>query len=181
MSRGRALAAALLAMQPLAAAGKTQMVEKILKYVGSDDTQCSGQSCCEHSTCWRLPGMGCNGARGETKCVGAALFPPRKGKCTCGAGSCSSDGVCHASELPQPFRKYSSGAAPVRSLGSSGDKRSAASSSAPDWATAGACAAVACVLGLALGGAVLGIRLRRRRASMAELCMLPMTEDPPHI
>lgn len=162
------------------------MVEMILEAIGTDHSPCAGEACCERSSCWKLPGMGCSGARGGVKCVGASVFPvPRKGKCTCNSGACGVDGVCHSPATQKPFRRdYMTPAAADTSLASSATERhSPASSGHPsgrDTAAIWAFGGVAGVLCLALGGVTLGLlRMHRRRGSLAEACMLPLSVDDP--
>merc|ERR1719221_1321275 len=84
------------------------MARKMLGGTPTEQDQCTGPSCCTQSTCWSVPGLGCDPKRGETVCVGARRLPPRKGVCSCASGTCSPSGKCMtAAALSQYGQLYS--------------------------------------------------------------------------
>jgi len=70
--------------------GKTFLSKEMAKE--SVVEPCMGPECCQASSCMLMPGMGCSGWRGPTKCVGATHIS--QGSCACLAGQCSADGKC---------------------------------------------------------------------------------------
>lgn len=97
-----------------------------------------------------MPGLGCDSNRGDTTCVGAKTFPyPKKGVCSCSSGQCDGSGHCTAA-TPSPDA-FGGSLYEVKPRGEVPPE---------DFTLVFACMGLVGA-SLAVGAAVLGLRVRR--------------------
>lgn len=78
--------------------GRQSTLNEHISSATSTDNTCTGIECCPSSSCFRLPGLGCSSARGDTSCVGGGMFS--RGVCSCtGNVACNAQGNCPATLL----------------------------------------------------------------------------------
>mmetsp|Transcript_37604 Transcript_37604/g.75787 ORF Transcript_37604/g.75787 Transcript_37604/m.75787 type:complete len:209 (-) Transcript_37604:219-845(-) len=172
----RAVALTLLLSARVAESGSSMasdMMDMATKMMsgGHSPEKCAGPTCCTQSTCYVGPGVGCDSARGTTKCIGAKLFPPIKGMCSCQTGACGTDGRCPDAPQAAAGSTFQEPASPPSGQAStpSGWSRlyaEGAGAAAPipqeDFTAAFAVLGVAGAA-LSLGAVAFGLRLQRRR------------------
>ncbi|CAE8591729.1 unnamed protein product [Polarella glacialis] len=152
--------------------------------------QSNPQSCCQASSCWTIPGLGCTPDR-NAKCVGTSIFNPH-GVCQCpdngycGDGKCKSAGGAitgnsQTSSASNTNNGFGSSSGTSNGFGNSfGRLYDAAESQAipPEDHTVVLMGYAAFVAGFVMLGAVVIRRLRHKAERSSQQGELELLQDP---